>query len=206
MESLSSLEKWDPNIFIEKPTHDRVPVCVNIFGIPLQLFNKDGLSLIASKLGKPLEVDSYSSTMCEQATGRVVYARILIEMSANEAWANDIKIKPITAKVATSTTLKVEYSWLPKRCDHCKIFGHDLATCPTQMTSPAVQMTVAPIPKEVDKEGFQKVKRRTRAIPIPKKKVQVDNRKSNGPSLKIAQVHKPITRDPKKKDCVVQHV
>ncbi|CAH1439103.1 unnamed protein product [Lactuca virosa] len=62
------LRKWDPNVFIEKPTHDRVLVWVNIFGIPLQLFNKDGLSLIASKLGKPLEVDSYRTTMCEQAT------------------------------------------------------------------------------------------------------------------------------------------
>lgn len=59
------LRKWDADVFIEKPSHDRVPVWFNIFGIPLQLFNKDGLSLIASKLGKPLEVDSYTSTMCE---------------------------------------------------------------------------------------------------------------------------------------------
>ncbi|CAH1418867.1 unnamed protein product [Lactuca virosa] len=57
-----------------------------------------------------------------------------------------------------------------------------------------------PAPIEVDKEGFQIVKRRTRAIPIPKKKVQVDNRKSKGPALKIAQVYKSITRDPKKKN------
>ncbi|CAH1428812.1 unnamed protein product [Lactuca virosa] len=138
--------------------------------------------------------------MCERATGRAVYARILIEMSANEPCANDIKIKAITAKGATSTTLKVDYSWNPKRCDHCKIFGHDLVSCPTHSTCPPVQKTATPTPIAADKEGLQMVKRRTRAIPISKKKVQLDNRKSKGPALKIAQVYKPIPRDPKKKN------
>ncbi|CAH1420508.1 unnamed protein product [Lactuca virosa] len=164
-----------------------------------ELFNKDGLSLISRKLGKPLEVDSYTSTVCERATGRAVYARILIEMSANDPWENYIKIKAITAKGAISTTLKVEYSWNPKRCDHCKIFGHELASCPTHTTSIPVQKTATPTPREADIEGYQMVKRRNIPIPIPKKKVQVDNRKGKGPALKIAQVYKPIIRDQKKK-------
>nr|KAJ0200618.1 hypothetical protein LSAT_V11C600298590 [Lactuca sativa] len=194
------LRKWDPDVFIEKPTHDRVPVWVNIFGIPLQLFNKDGLSLIASKLGKPLEVDSYTSTMCERATGRAVFARILIEMSANAPWAKEIKIKAITAKGATSTSLRVEYSWLPKRCDHCKTFGHDQTSCSTHTTSSPAQKMVTPITKEDDNQGFQTVKKRTRSIPIPKMRVQVNNRKEKGPALKITQVYKPLNRDPKEKN------
>lgn len=44
------------------------------------------------------------------------------------------------------------------------------------------------------------VKKRNRAIPLPKKKFQVDNRKDKGPALKIAQVYKPISREPKKKN------
>ncbi|CAH1439101.1 unnamed protein product [Lactuca virosa] len=83
---------------LKKPTHDQVPVWVNIFSIPLQHFNNVGLSLIASKLGKPLEIDSYTTTMCEHATGRVVYARILIEMSVKDPWDKDIKIKAFTNK------------------------------------------------------------------------------------------------------------
>ncbi|CAH1443595.1 unnamed protein product [Lactuca virosa] len=171
--------------FFEKPMHDRVPVWVNIFGIPLQLFNKDGLSLIASKLGKPLEVDSYTSTMCEWATSRAIYAR------------------------ATSSTLRVEYYWLPKRCAHCKKFGHDHATCPACVTSNSgpehtastpIQKTTMPIPKAVDHEGCHTVKRRTRASHFPKKKVQVGNHKCKKPALKIAQVYKPIVRDPRKKN------
>ncbi|CAH1451250.1 unnamed protein product [Lactuca virosa] len=130
--------------------------------------------------------------MCERYTGRTIYARILIEMSAKDPLAKEIKIKAFTAKGATYTSLRVEYSWILKRCDHCKNFGHDHTTCPSHTTSAPVQKTSTPIPKEVDKEGFQTVIRKSRAIPIPKKKVQVDNRKSKGPTLKISQVFKPI--------------
>ncbi|CAH1446566.1 unnamed protein product [Lactuca virosa] len=194
------LRKWDPDVFIEKPTHDRVPVWVNIFGIPLQLFNKDGLSLISSKLGKPLAVDSYTTTMCERATGRAVFARILIEMSAQDPWDKDIKTKAITTKGATTTTLRVEYSWNPNRCDHCKIFGHDQATCPILTTSTPAPKPAMATPKEVDNEGFQTFKRRSRSFPIPKKKIPIDNRKGKGPSLKISQVYKPVNRvKPKEK-------
>ncbi|CAI9267202.1 unnamed protein product [Lactuca saligna] len=194
------LRKWDPDVFIEKPTYDRVPVWVNIFGIPLQLFNKDGLSLIASKLGNPLEVDSYTTTMCERATGRAVFARILIEMSAKDPWAKEIKIKAVTAKGATSTTLRVEYSWNPKRCDYCKIFGHDHATCPDHSISAPDPKSATPTPKDVDNEGYQTVMRRSRNFPIPKKKIPIDNRKGKGHAIKITQVYKPVTRvEPKKK-------
>ncbi|CAH1443594.1 unnamed protein product [Lactuca virosa] len=170
---------------------------------------KDGLSLIGRKLGNPLEVDSYTSTMCERATGRAIYARILIEMSVNDYLAKDIKIKAFTAKGATCSTQRVEYSWLPKRCTHCKIFGHDHANCPACVTSNSgpdhtantpIQKTTMPIPKEVDIECFHTVKRRTRASHFPKKKVQVDNHKCKGLALKIAQVYKPIVRDPRKKN------
>ncbi|CAH1451248.1 unnamed protein product [Lactuca virosa] len=150
--------------------------------------------------GKPSEVYSYTTTMCKRATGRAIYARILIEMSAKDPLAKEIKIKAFTAKGATSTSLRVEYSWIPKICDHCKNFGHDHTTCPSHTTSAPVQKMSTSIPKEVDKEGFQTVKRKSRAIPIPKKKVQVDNRKGKGPTLKISQVFKPIIRDPKKKN------
>nr|KAJ0209973.1 hypothetical protein LSAT_V11C400228520 [Lactuca sativa] len=194
------LRKWDPDVFIEKPTHDRVPVWVNIFSIPLQLFNKDGLSLIASKLERPLEVDSYTITMCERTTGRAVFARILIEISAKDPWAKEIKIKAVTAKGATSTTLRVEYYWNPKRCDHCKFFGHDHATCPTHTISTPEPKSAMPSPKDVDNEGYQIIKRKSRTFPIPNKKIPIDNRKGKGPAIKISQVYKPVSRvEPKKK-------
>ncbi|CAI9298896.1 unnamed protein product [Lactuca saligna] len=86
------------------------------------------------------------------------------------------------------------------RCDHCKFFGHDLATCPIHTTSTPTPKPTMPTLKEVDNEGFQTVKRTTRSVPIPKKKIPIDNRKGKGPALQISQVYKHVNRaKPKEK-------
>nr|GEW71913.1 hypothetical protein [Tanacetum cinerariifolium] len=50
-------------------------------------FSEDGLSAIATKLGTPLMLDSYTSDMCMQSWGRSSYARVMIELRA------DVKLK-----------------------------------------------------------------------------------------------------------------
>ncbi|GKC17855.1 hypothetical protein Tco_1014637 [Tanacetum coccineum] len=42
-------------------------------------FSKDGLSVIATKLGTPLMLDSYTSKMCMQSWGKSSYASAMIE-------------------------------------------------------------------------------------------------------------------------------
>lgn len=34
--------------------------------------------------------------------------------------------------MSTMCKVDVEYEWLPSKCDHCELLGHDNATCPTQ--------------------------------------------------------------------------
>ncbi|GJY19329.1 stigma-specific STIG1 family protein [Tanacetum coccineum] len=60
-----------------------VPVWVNLHGVPMTAFSKDGLSAIATKLGTPLMLDSYTSDMCNQSWGRSSYARAMIEVRAD---------------------------------------------------------------------------------------------------------------------------
>nr|GEY76358.1 hypothetical protein [Tanacetum cinerariifolium] len=45
-------------------------------------FNQDGLSAIATKVGKPIMLDSYTSTMCMESWGRPSYARAMVGISA----------------------------------------------------------------------------------------------------------------------------
>ncbi|GKB33980.1 putative ribonuclease H-like domain-containing protein [Tanacetum coccineum] len=47
---------------------------------PLILKNEDGLNVIATKLGTPLMLDSYTYDMCMQSWGRSSYARRMIEL------------------------------------------------------------------------------------------------------------------------------
>ena len=51
-----------------------VPVWVKLRDIPITTFTEDGLSVIATKLGTPLMLDYYTSTMCMESWGRSSYA------------------------------------------------------------------------------------------------------------------------------------
>ncbi|GJZ56093.1 putative reverse transcriptase domain-containing protein [Tanacetum coccineum] len=64
-----------------------VLVWVNLYGVPITAFSKDGLSAIATKHGSPLMLDSYTSDMCNQSWSRSSYARAMIEVRA------DVKLK-----------------------------------------------------------------------------------------------------------------
>ncbi|GJX32428.1 nucleotide-diphospho-sugar transferase [Tanacetum coccineum] len=79
-----------------------VPVWVKLYGVPVTTFSEDGLSAIATKLGTPLMLDSYTSDMCMQSQGRVGH---------------------YTCNVC------VEYEWKPPRCLSCKVFGHIHEEC-----------------------------------------------------------------------------
>lgn len=57
-----------------------VPVWVKLHDIPITTSAEDGLSAIATKLGTPLMLDSYTSTMCMKSWGRSNYARAMIEL------------------------------------------------------------------------------------------------------------------------------
>ncbi|GKC11004.1 cytokinin dehydrogenase 3-like protein [Tanacetum coccineum] len=60
-----------------------VPVWVKLHGVPVTTFSEDGLSAIATKLGTPLMLDSYTSDMCMQSWDRSSYARVIIEIRAD---------------------------------------------------------------------------------------------------------------------------
>ncbi|GKA49684.1 hypothetical protein Tco_0742757 [Tanacetum coccineum] len=65
-----------------------VPVWVKLHGVPVTTFNKDGLSVIATKLHTPLMLYSYTSDMCMQSWGSLSHARAMIELQWKECPKN----------------------------------------------------------------------------------------------------------------------
>ncbi|GKB03937.1 hypothetical protein Tco_0832080 [Tanacetum coccineum] len=55
-----------------------------IHDVPLQVLSKDGISLIASQLGKPIMLDSYTTSMCIDSWGRSGVAWCLIDINADD--------------------------------------------------------------------------------------------------------------------------
>ncbi|GJQ94485.1 hypothetical protein Tco_0005624 [Tanacetum coccineum] len=76
------LNKWTPNLALSKDEVKKVPIWVKIHKIPVVAYSEDGLSLIASQIGKPIMPDAFTSSMCSYPWGRMGFVRAMIEVSA----------------------------------------------------------------------------------------------------------------------------
>ncbi|GJT29846.1 putative dual specificity protein phosphatase DSP8 [Tanacetum coccineum] len=108
------LKKWHPDENLLKEDVSTVPFWANLHGVPVTAFNEDRLSAIATKLGTPLMLDSYTSDMCIQSWSR---------------------------RDHYTCNVHVEYEWKPPRCSSCKVFGHSHEECPKN-TSASEKKTV----------------------------------------------------------------
>ncbi|GJT44300.1 RNA-directed DNA polymerase, eukaryota, reverse transcriptase zinc-binding domain protein [Tanacetum coccineum] len=90
-----------------------------------------GISALASRLGKPLVMDSITTNKCKQGIGMVRYARVLIEVSAKKILPNDVEIifKNVKGMVQCRKTVKVEYDSKPPMCIECEVFGRTFSRC-----------------------------------------------------------------------------
>ncbi|GKD25955.1 zinc knuckle CX2CX4HX4C containing protein [Tanacetum coccineum] len=61
----------------------RIPIWVKLHDVPIQIFEDDGISLIATFIGKHVMPDSYTSSMCNDSWGRSSFARCLIEVNSD---------------------------------------------------------------------------------------------------------------------------
>nr|GEW79169.1 hypothetical protein [Tanacetum cinerariifolium] len=84
--------KWHPDENLLKEYVSIVPVWVKFYGVPVTAFSEDGLSAIATKLGAPLMLDSYTFDMCMKSCGRSSYTRVMIELQADVELKDNIVI------------------------------------------------------------------------------------------------------------------
>ncbi|GKD85300.1 hypothetical protein Tco_1356454, partial [Tanacetum coccineum] len=60
-----------------------VLIQVKLYDVPIMTFTKDGLSAIATKLGTPLMLDSYTTLMPMKSWGRSSFVRAVIDLRAD---------------------------------------------------------------------------------------------------------------------------
>ncbi|GJX19582.1 RNA-directed DNA polymerase, eukaryota, reverse transcriptase zinc-binding domain protein [Tanacetum coccineum] len=101
------LKKWSINTSLQKEEMTCILIWDKLHDVPIQVFKEDGISLIATYLGKPIMLDSYTSSMYK------------------ESWGPG----------HTKETIRVEYEWKPPRCPTCNIFGHTGETCPNKVVT-----------------------------------------------------------------------
>ncbi|GKC44899.1 zinc knuckle CX2CX4HX4C containing protein [Tanacetum coccineum] len=59
----------------------RISIWLKLHDVPIQVFEEDGISLIATFIGKYVMLDSNTSSMCNDSWGRSSFARCLIEVN-----------------------------------------------------------------------------------------------------------------------------
>ncbi|GJT39992.1 reverse transcriptase domain-containing protein [Tanacetum coccineum] len=147
------LSKWTPNVPLTRNEVTKVPVWIKLRNIPLVAYSEDGLSLIATQIGKPIMLDAFTSLMCSDSWGRISYARALVEISADTSLKKEVSMSiPIEdGEGYTREVISVEYKWKPPHCIDCKMFGHFLDTCPKTISESAATM-------DNHRDGFTEVK------------------------------------------------
>ncbi|GKA92394.1 ATPase, F1/V1/A1 complex, alpha/beta subunit [Tanacetum coccineum] len=103
---------------------DEVPKNLNY--IPTML-SMDGISALASSLGKPMMMDTMTANMCYKGVGNLEYARNLVKMDTEKELKKEIEIqyRDHNNNIKGSKKVKVVYDWKPPACTTCKVFGHD---------------------------------------------------------------------------------
>lgn len=110
--ALIFLSKWSRNVNLIKDDHVKVPIWAKLHDVPFSGFTDDGLSVIASKVGKPMMLDSYTSLMCVNAWGRPSYVRAMIEVSVVNALCEKVVVAtPCIDEIGcfTKDVVRVEY-------------------------------------------------------------------------------------------------
>lgn len=124
---LLTLKYWKEGIDIQSEACTKAPIWVKFFGIPLSYWSAEGLSYLASGIGRPLFADKLTEKM-----DPMTFARVCIEIDVNSVLHDRLMVTVYDEEAGCEKALevKVEYQSKPISCSSCKVFGHSLLKCP----------------------------------------------------------------------------
>ncbi|KAL0431459.1 UNVERIFIED_CONTAM: hypothetical protein Sradi_0771900 [Sesamum radiatum] len=142
------LQKWEPGMVMRKHSLTNVPVWIRLRHLPTKYWTDDGLSMVASGVGKPLYQDAIT-----RQCGRLDYARVCILLQYDSTLPKHvvIKVPPALGGEVHLIKVDIEYEWIPPKCKTCKTLGHSPDLCPSKK-DPKKWLHVY-VPKPLDKSS-----------------------------------------------------
>ncbi|XP_058202838.1 uncharacterized protein LOC131317296 [Rhododendron vialii] len=119
-DKLLVLKPWTPQMELRKEQFAKVPIWVQLYQVPLVLWNAAGLSYIASAIGIPLHADALTES-CQ----RLSYARLCVEVEVRSVLPEMVDVE----YCGLFATVGVKYPWRPVKCLECHLFGHSEDQC-----------------------------------------------------------------------------
>lgn len=191
------LNTWQPGIWLEKTEPSSIPIWVYVYNILMELCNGNGIGNIMSGVGKLMVMDKMTRERCLKKAGKLDFARVLVEVNANEDLHSVLEIEypPLGNRKTRVGKLEVKYQWKPPLCTHCKTFGHSILACKVRpRTVEEVAAKNVSLDNNVDKgsksndkgksqvdDGFVIVEKNNKlVVAASSKKEGVQNRNSQG--------------------------
>ncbi|KAL0290885.1 UNVERIFIED_CONTAM: hypothetical protein Sradi_7039600 [Sesamum radiatum] len=141
------LQHWEPGMALCKHSHTQVLVWIKLHHLPVEYWTVDGLSAVASGIGKPLYPDAIT-----KACTRLDFARVCVMLDYHSTLLKHIVVmSPSEDSLEIPCRVDVEYEWIPSKCTQCCSLGNS--------TAPVV---VPPMPTREDE--IEEVSEPTRAM------------------------------------------
>ncbi|KAL2230998.1 UNVERIFIED_CONTAM: hypothetical protein Sindi_1694200 [Sesamum indicum] len=105
---------------LRKLQHTQVPAWIKLRHLPVELWTEEGLSTVASGVGKPL----YPGVVTRACT-RLDFTRVCVMLDVTSNLPKHIIIMtPDEDGGESPCKVDVEYEWLPQKCKSCMKLGH----------------------------------------------------------------------------------
>ncbi|KAJ8771083.1 hypothetical protein K2173_023408 [Erythroxylum novogranatense] len=103
------LRQWQPGMGLDKSSVEVIPIWAQFHGLPLEYWTLEGLSHLASGIGKPICLDSQTAAM-----DRIGYAKICIEVPKAAVLPDKVCIRRLAADgELVCASIPVTYPWKP---------------------------------------------------------------------------------------------
>ncbi|KAL2225767.1 UNVERIFIED_CONTAM: hypothetical protein Sindi_3096300 [Sesamum indicum] len=140
------LQKWEPGMAMRKLKHTQVPVWIRLRHLPVELWTVEGLSTVASGIGRPLYPDAIT-----RACTRLDFACVCLMLDVSSKLPKHIIIMmPKEEGGEITCKIDIEYEWLPPKCTSCMTLGHTTKVCAfTKPSNPAKPPVSVYVPKTI---------------------------------------------------------
>ncbi|KAL2237740.1 UNVERIFIED_CONTAM: hypothetical protein Sindi_0965700 [Sesamum indicum] len=107
------LQKWEPGMAMRKLQHTQI--WIKLRHLPMEFWTTEGLSMVASGVGKPLYPDAIT-----RAYTRLDFARVCVMIDITHKFTKHIIVMvPNEDGGETPCKIDIEYEWLPPKCTTC---------------------------------------------------------------------------------------
>ncbi|KAJ4840393.1 hypothetical protein Tsubulata_002035 [Turnera subulata] len=117
------LRVWDSKIQKMDISSSVLPVWVQFDNVPLELSTREGLSYLASAIGKPLYMDQDCSKILKSDR---------INICTDVDFAKPLSPKLLVNLDGELCSISVTYSWQQQQCALCNQWGHHQLACPSK--------------------------------------------------------------------------